>query len=250
MYRLCVALGIVLAFAARRRDADPPIPHRFAISLIAAIGAIAGAFLFELPADYFGWTTGIAGAPIATHAIGGRTVVGGLLGGWIAVEAGKWGLGVRRSTGDGFGLPLAIGLAFGRLGCFFNGCCAGRVVRPTDTLHALARPGHDGLLRYPSQLLEVGFHATAAALLYVAARRGVMRDLRFATYIATYAVFRFGLEFLRDNPPVLGGLSYYQWLTIPLFAIAAGTGLVRVARRSGAIDEGETPQMETGGRAV
>src|SRR5207247_6012464 len=57
--------------------------------------------------------------------LGGRTIIGGVLAGWLAVEIAKWRLGIRRSTGDLFALALPAGEAVGRIGCFFNGCCYG-----------------------------------------------------------------------------------------------------------------------------
>jgi phosphatidylglycerol---prolipoprotein diacylglyceryl transferase len=51
----------------------------------------------------------------------GKTIVGALIGGLIGVEATKFVLGVRESTGDLFAVPLAIGAALGRIGCFLTG---------------------------------------------------------------------------------------------------------------------------------
>src|SRR5579864_7038508 len=45
--------------------------------------------------------------------MGGKTIIGGLLGGLIAVELTKHALGERRSTGDLFAAPLAFGIAIG-----------------------------------------------------------------------------------------------------------------------------------------
>lgn len=229
-YAVCILAGIVLAFVARRLAPEPPPPHHQALSLIAIVGALGGAVLFEAPADFLGWTAGVAGQPVVTHALGGRTVVGGLLGGWLAVEAGKWGLGIAQPTGDGFALPLAVGLGCGRLGCFFAGCCAGRTPIGDVWWSGLALPGRDGLPRFPAQLAEVGFHALAAVLLFAGARAGALRTRRFAAYVALYAAFRFAIETVRDNPPLALGLTYYQWLAVPLFALSAGTFAARRPR--------------------
>ena len=53
--------------------------------------------------------------------MGGKSVVVGLLGGFVAVEWVKRRIGVRRSTGDLFVIPLAVGIAIGRIGCFLTG---------------------------------------------------------------------------------------------------------------------------------
>src|SRR4051794_5079028 len=47
--------------------------------------------------------------------LGGKTIVGGLLGGWIGVEIAKRLNRVPESTGDLFVLPLAFGMAVGRV---------------------------------------------------------------------------------------------------------------------------------------
>jgi phosphatidylglycerol---prolipoprotein diacylglyceryl transferase len=229
-YAICILVGIALAFVVRRLVPEPRPPHHQALSLIAIVGALAGATLFEVPADFHGWTAGVAGEPIVTHALGGRTVVGGMLGGWLAVEAGKWGLGIKQPTGDGFALSLAVGLACGRLGCFFAGCCAGRTLSGDPWWSGLALPGRDGVPRFPAQLAEVAFHVLAAIVLVVLWRAGALRTRRFAAYVALYAAFRFAIETVRDNPPLALGLTYYQWLAVPLFALAAGTFVVRGRR--------------------
>jgi phosphatidylglycerol:prolipoprotein diacylglycerol transferase len=229
-YTVCVLLGIVLGAGARRLVHEPETPHRHALGLIALVGATAGAIIFESPADLFGWTAGVAGQPVIQHAFGGRTVVGGLLGGWLAVEAGKRGLGIVQPTGDGFALPLAVGLCFGRIGCFLTGCCAGRPTTGHEWWTRLAIPGHDGVLRFPAQVTEVLFHAIAFVVLLALARRGHFRYRRFAAYVAVYALFRFFIETVRENPPLALGLTYYQWLVLPLFALALGTVIVRSRR--------------------
>ena len=88
---------------------------------------------------------------------------------------------------------------------------------------------HDahGVARFPAQLAEAAFHATAAVVLLIAARRGWLRGRRIAAYLALYAVVRFLLEFVRANPPVAFGLTYYQFLALALFALAGGTWWVR-----------------------
>ena len=55
----------------------------------------------------------------------GKTIVAGLIGAYLAVELSKLLLGIHVKTGDTFALPLALAMAVGRWGCFFNGCCYG-----------------------------------------------------------------------------------------------------------------------------
>jgi phosphatidylglycerol---prolipoprotein diacylglyceryl transferase len=225
-YPLSIFLGVVLAYGVRRALPPPAYPQSRAIAAVALVGALAGALLFELPADWLGWTAP-SGQAIRVHAFGGRTVLGGILGGWLAVEAAKPALGVRVPTGDGFAAPLAVALACGRVGCLVTGCCAGRVVAPGSWWGPIAIAGVDGAPRFPAPLVEIVFHAAAAVALVVAARRGWLAGRALAAYVAAYAVVRALLEEVRENPPVLGPLTYYQILVVPLFVLAAGTFVMR-----------------------
>lgn len=219
-YPAWVLAGVVAGALVRRVVPAGDHPHRGALTLVAMVGALGGALAFEVPADVFGWTVDPSGAP-SLGRLGGRTVLGGILGGWIAVEAAKPALGIRVPTGDAFAAPLATALAFGRLGCWSTGCCAGRACESGWLCDAR------GAGVWPVQPIEALFHGAAAATLVVLARRGVFPGRLLAGYVALYSLVRFGLEYLRSNPPVAAGLTYYQLLCLPLLVL----GLVVIARR-------------------
>jgi phosphatidylglycerol:prolipoprotein diacylglycerol transferase len=222
-YPLWVAAGIGLAAVVAARQAPTPgldADQRTRLSMVAVVGAVAGAYLLQLPADIFGWN---APPPLPTPRdvmpMGGRTVLGGLLGGWIAVDVAKWLLRISAPSGDGFALPLAIALALGRLGCASAGCCAGQFCDPAWWAW------HDatGQPRLPIQYLEAFFHAGMAMWLWQAGRRHWAGGRRLAIYLTLYAVVRFTLEFVREHPPVVLGLSWYQWLAVGLCLLAGLT---------------------------
>ena len=94
---------------------------------------------------------------------------------------------------------FAAGLAVGRLGCFLAGCCYGRatslpwgVVFPTD------HPTH-GARVHPVQLYEMGFALAWVVLSLVLWDKRRFSGEAFAAFIASYAVWRFFVEFLRDD---------------------------------------------------
>ena len=97
----------------------------------------------------------------------------------------------------------AVGLAFahacGRIGCFLGGCCFGCPVRWGGVRYPLASfPGqhYPGIALCPVQLYEA---ALLLALAFVLERRVAFRN-RFLVYLASYAVFRFVIEFFRGDP--------------------------------------------------
>lgn len=234
-YSVCVLLGIVAAALLahwQRNGSGLPEGVRSRLLLAAVLGAVVFAYLLQLPADLFGWSAppppGLRGDGMP---LGGRTVLGGLLGGWLGVELAKRRLGVRQPTGDGFALPLSVALGFGRLGCVFAGCCAGVSCEPRWWAYVDAI----GQARVPVQAIEAAFHFAMAAWLLLAQRRGWLRGRRLAVYLSLLAVLRFVLEGWRLHPPLLLGLSWYQLLALALLLLAASTwwrrrDVVRTAR--------------------
>ena len=222
-YLLWVVAGVVAAGLATRwqgRSFALEPATRQEIALAALLGALLGAHLLQLPADAFGWhAPPPPGLPAEVSPFGGRTVLGGLIGGWLAVEWQKRRLGVRSATGGGFALPVALALGFGRLGCIAAGCCAGVEWAPGW----FATTDVAGVPRVPVQAIEAGFHFVAAGLLALAARRRWAQSRRLAIYFTAYAALRFGLEFRRQHPVVLLGLTWHQWLALVLFGIAGST---------------------------
>lgn len=55
------------------------------------------------------------------YLMGGKTIVGALAFGLVSVELMKRYIGLRQSTGDLYAIPLALGIAIGRIGCFLTG---------------------------------------------------------------------------------------------------------------------------------
>jgi phosphatidylglycerol:prolipoprotein diacylglycerol transferase len=231
IYTLCVALGILAAFAAARvlpQNTHVPKEVRDGVRVWALVGAVLGAHLFELPADLLGWAAPspemLAHPGVGTMILG-RTVLGGLLGGWIGVEWKKHRMGFVGATGDGFAMPLALGMTMGRMGCTFTGCCQGHVL-DAGSMWAFVPSIDGGPPRFPASLIEAYFHALCAVALLLMAKMKWLQGRHLALYLTLYAALRFALETQRENTLIVGPLTYYQLLAMALFALAGGT-LVR-----------------------
>ena len=182
-YALFQVLALLTALALRPK-ANLQWRKRLAVYAGAIAGAGIGAKLpFAILGEEAWWT---AGAWISD----GKTILSGLAGGYIGVEIAKALAGIREKTGDAFAVPLAAGVAVGRWGCWFNGCCSA--------------PG----VAVP--ILESGFHAVMAVVLWRMQRVDAWRHQRLKFYLIAYCAFRFGIEFVRTEPRVVWGLTAYQ----------------------------------------
>ncbi|MBI1348385.1 diacylglyceryl transferase [bacterium] len=194
----------------RRRQARLPLTNqqRWGIAIGAFCGGMLGAKLPFALADPQG--------PVCLQAwiADGKTIMFGLVGGYLGVEVAKSLLEIRVKTGDSFAIPVAVSIAIGRLGCFVGGCCYGQ---PTDLPWAMTDAA--GVRRHPTQLYEFLFHVTAALVLWGLERRGLFPRQRLKLYIAAYCIFRFLTEFLRPEIRLWGGLTGYQWTALALLPI-------------------------------
>lgn len=208
-----MSLALVVGLFVRR--ALPKGPHETRLQKLALyLGAIIGSTFFaKLPYALSDWQSLVDGSAWLRD---GRTITWGLAGGYLGVEVAKLVAGIRHKTGDSFAAPVAASIAIGRLGCFHAGCCFGR---PSDVAWAVRF--HDGISRHPTQLYEAGFHAVAAVLLLIAARRGLFPAQLIKLYLMAYMLWRIVTELLRPEPRVLWGFSFYQLSSMAFLAVFA-----------------------------
>ena len=209
---LLAGVGLSLWYWTRvaRRD------HRLALNWFGAlIGAFTGAKLVYVLAE--GWRD--FGQPDMWRRLAaGKTVLGALLGGYAAVEGMKKLVGYRQATGDWFAIIAPAGIGLGRLGCWLNGCCLGRVCDApawwtVNDIH--------GIPRWPAVPLEFGFNVLALATLAALRALGRFPGNLFHLYLMAYGLFRFAHELVRDTPRVLGPLSGYAIAAAAVFVLGA-----------------------------
>lgn len=139
--------------------------------------------------------------------LSGKSIVGGLLGGLVGVEVAKRFAGLTRSTGDHFVVPLCVGLAVGRVGCFLSGLTDDAYGVPTTLPWAV--DFGDGP-RHPTQLYEVAFALAFLACVPWLRRRARREGDVFRAFMVGYFAFRFLEEFVRVSPRPYLGLTVYQ----------------------------------------
>jgi prolipoprotein diacylglyceryltransferase len=206
-----LAAGAAIWWLARVRRI--PFPSQsFELPYIAALvfGAGLGAYLFGTANLWLSGQSGIA-----------RSVEGALAGGIVAIELYKWKNGIALRTGARFALPLALGIAIGRIGCYAAGLDDFTYGTPT------ALPwGHDfgdGILRHPVQLSESLAMAAFAAFYIVAVFRRDDTVIRNGFYLALawYGLQRFVWEFWKPYGALIGPLTLFHLLSffVLLYAV-------------------------------
>jgi len=139
-------------------------------------------------------------------------------------------------NGKTFVLFLVVG--FNRIGCFLNGCCYGV---QSDLLGIQFPPGSGAAVEHwkrgltggtsrtslpslpviPTQLIEAVFLFALSYLSWRAAKRGEKEI--FVNFVLSYAIFRFLIEFIRDDMERAYWFffSASQWLSLLIFVAYA-----------------------------
>lgn len=227
IYGILMLAGLIVSaiFWSRAAQRD----ERLLLVYIAALlGAFAGAKLLYVVAE--GWRY-LEESTFYTegwlHLATGKSVVGALLGGFIAVEVGKRLIGYDKPTGDRFALMVPLALIAGRIGCLAHGCCVG-----VECSHGAwyAWPDAQGMARWPAVPVEILFNAACFAVLLLLRSFHILQTQHFHLYLIAYGLFRFGHEYLRATPKdFLLGHSGYQVAAL-ILALAGLLGFILRAR--------------------
>jgi prolipoprotein diacylglyceryltransferase len=221
-----VAAGLSLLWLKQLTGVQFPSSTTRSLNYIAALvfGAGIGAVLFGTANLWLSNQVGVA-----------RSVEGGIAGGIIAIELYKRLNGIRERTGARFALPLAVGVAVGRVGCYLAGLDDFTYGTPTSLPF-----GHDfgdGIPRHPVQLYE-----SAAMLLFAAAYVACLRrhnrfviENGFYLAVGFYGVQRFLWEFIKPYGGVIGPLTLSHILSALLAAYAIA--MIATAPDRGAVHD-------------
>jgi phosphatidylglycerol---prolipoprotein diacylglyceryl transferase len=213
-----IAYFVSLRLALRRFRKSTVEPQQRGVVIIGGLmGGMVGAKLLAVlqHLDLL-WTGRV---DVAVLLLGGKTIVGALLGAVFGVEVTKKLLKIETATGDAFAYPLIIGTAIGRIGCFLTGLSDQTYGTPT-TLPWGVDFG-DRVMRHPTQLYEVVFMVGLYFFLKYRERKPYYQGDLFKIYAICYLAFRLAIDFIKpDFHPLLGmsaiqiacllGLGYYR----------------------------------------
>lgn len=228
MYGIMIAIGLLFAFLVLfRYSRILGLPGKLTdlvyydgiVSVLLGFGAAA---LFQATYNY------IEHPENGFHLGEGITFLGGILGGTV-VYLVIWMIFRKKVPGSLYDiLPvipcmITVGHAFGRIGCFFAGCCYGK---PTDSIFGVQFPGayfeRIGKV-HPTQLYEAVFlFALFGVLTWLLLKKKFPYTM--TVYLAAYGVFRFLIEYLRgdDRGQLAKYLSPSQVWSLLFIALAVG----------------------------
>jgi phosphatidylglycerol---prolipoprotein diacylglyceryl transferase len=213
-----IAYFVSLRLALRRfRNSTVKAEQRGVVIAGGLIGGMLGAKLLAIVQHLdLLWTGQVS---FVMLLIGGKTIVGALLGAVFGVEVTKKLLKIETATGDAFAYPLIVGTAIGRIGCFLTGLSD--QTYGTATSLPWGVDFGDRISRHPTQLYEVIFMLCLLIFLKYRERKPYLQGDLFRFYMVCYLAFRWSIDFIKpDFHPLLGmsaiqivcllGLVYYR----------------------------------------
>tara|TARA_Y100000589_G_scaffold18695_1_gene15504 strand:+ start:11694 stop:12494 length:801 start_codon:yes stop_codon:yes gene_type:complete len=157
---------------------------------------------------------------------GGLVFYGGLIGGVCGGITYWW---LKRMSIlamlDVAVMSVSLGHAIGRVGCFFYGCCYGKIVPIGSAWLSLGHqfPHLDGI-RYPVQIMASVGNALIFILLIFVLQRAKKPATITIIYCYIYSLFRFTIELFRDDPrgTILGVTHLSTSQTISVVILCTG----------------------------
>lgn len=219
-YGVMIAVGILFAFwlaekLAKKHGLDPDgITSLIFFDIIFAY--ICSKLLYVLTVfDQF------LADPVSVLGSGGWVVYGGIIGGivgaWLYSKKKGWDV---ISVYNLMAVCMSLGQGFGRIGCFFAGCCYGV---PTDSpigvqfpADSLCPVGHPVI---PTQLIMSAGDFLIFFILYRNYEKGKHPEKTAAIYLILYSLGRFLVEFIRGDIDrgFVGILSTSQFISVFVF---------------------------------
>ena len=224
MYGIMIAIGILGTFAvlylySKKKEIDTSFTDfMFYDGVFSIVVGFGSAAVFQALYNY------IENPSYGFRIGSGITFIGGLIGGVLCFLAVYFIFRKKLSNRlyKVLSLPpccILIAHAFGRVGCFFAGCCYGK---ETDSFLGVKFPRLAHTV-HPTQLYEAFF---LFLMFGICTYLYLKKDFRhnMSLYLISYGVFRFFIEYLRDDTrgELIGNISPSQFWSLVMVVIGIG----------------------------
>lgn len=229
-YGLMIAIGVILAVILGMKRAEKKnlvSEEVLNMAIICVIFGFLGAKILFVLENFRQFLS----APLSVIGSSGFVVYGGIVLGVIAVIIYCRIKQLSFFRYFDIMMPsVALGQAFGRLGCFGAGCCYGK---ETDAWWGIVFTDSpfapNGVALIPTQLISsAGDFVIMIVLLFFAKRAKRIGDVG-ALYLLLYGIGRFSVEFLRENEQ--GGIGMLTTAQLISFVFIAAAILLFVRNR-------------------
>jgi phosphatidylglycerol:prolipoprotein diacylglycerol transferase len=225
-YGVMIVIGVVAALLLgvhRAKQRGVPADFCYDLAFVCLLSGFIGARVLFIIVEFEDFLKNPMAMLLSRT---GFVFMGGLITAMVAaILFIRWKKQPMWEVGDIAAPSLALAHGFGRIGCFFAGCCYGGVCpegfplgmhfphltdAKGETIFSFAYWDHvrTGIIPegaaasaavYPSQLFEAGANfLIAGALVYLWRKRAFPGQI-FLSYLMLYGAARFGLEFLRGD---------------------------------------------------
>jgi phosphatidylglycerol:prolipoprotein diacylglycerol transferase len=186
------------------------------IFFLSAAGLLAGAKLFGILTGFYGALANKEAIAINTFLNTGIVFYGGLTGFLVSffLICRIWNKKIDYGVVDIVAVCIPLFHFWGRLGCFFAGCCYG--VENHSAFSVLyTNHTEDGIVtasRFPVQLIEAVLNLIFSVVLMILLFRQKLKERLLIAYLFIYATMRIVLELFRGDliRGVWNGVSFSQ----------------------------------------
>ena len=236
-YSICAVIGIAISalyvWAKTKKRTDLDSLQLVNIAAVSGLGAFFGAHILfgitnisKISSLFSAQNSPADVARILIEMFGGMVFYGGLIGGILTgiyyIKHLKHIVLDPMVYADVFAPAIPLFHIFGRIGCFFGGCCYGMESKWGFVYHNAPIPESNDVVRLPIQLIESFGNLIIFLILNHMSKKPHYNGRLMFTYLTIYPIMRFILEFFRGDV-VRGfflGLSTSQWVSVILFIVA------------------------------
>jgi len=231
-YGIMVVLGVIAIIGISLLEAKRigvAEEHIYSLGLYAIIGAIIFSRIIHVIDK---WDYYIAN-PLQIFNFEGLAVYGAVIGVILAIiiycrvkKLSIWLIADIISPG------ALVGMAIGRIGCIFNGCCYGLTTSLPWAVEYTCPDSYApvGLPLHPTQFYHLIWNLIAFAIIWSLRRRLKPQGSIFLLYLAFYAAGDLVIRTFREGDPYLFGLQQAQLIGIIILVITVPWLIVRMWR--------------------